>query len=105
MTPMKKVGAFVFFLCCLTRSTFPQVISTSSTDPYKPVLDRLQSLTTLEVPEWRFHSDLPHPEDIALDDSGWESVKVREEWTTGPRVLRRWIEIPEKLNGYSTADS
>jgi len=105
VTPMKKLGAFLFFLCCLTRSTFPQATATFSTDPYKPVLDRLRSLTTLELPEWRCHSDVPHPEDIALDDSDWQPVKVREEWKTGPRVLRRRIEIPEKLSGYSTADS
>jgi len=99
---MKKLGALLFFLCCLTR---PLLSQSTSTDSYTPVLDRLQSLTTLELPGWQCHSDVPHPEDIALDDSGWEPVKLREEWKTGPRVLRRWIEIPEKLNGYSTADS
>ena len=32
-------------------------------DPYKSILDRLASLTVLPVTDWRFHADLPHPED------------------------------------------
>jgi alpha-mannosidase len=74
--------------------------SQKGSDPYQPTLDRLESLTALPLPEWRFHADVPHPEDSSLDDSGWEAVKVGDKWRTGPRVLRRWIEIPEKLNGY-----
>jgi alpha-mannosidase len=69
------------------------------------MLDRLQSLTTMELPEWRFHADVPHPEDPNLNDAEWQTVRVHEEWTTGARVLRRWIEIPEKINGYSTQGS
>jgi alpha-mannosidase len=64
-------------------------------------LDRLESLTTLPLSEWRFHADVPHPEDSSLNDSGWEAVKVGDKWSTGSRVLRRWIEIPEKINGYA----
>src|SRR5277367_3174006 len=69
-------------------------------DSYKPVLDRLESLTQFPLPGWRLHADLPHPEDVALDDTGWEVVQLDAKWT-GPRVLRRWIEIPEKINGYA----
>jgi len=75
--------------------------SQKATDPYQPTLDRLESLTTLPLSEWRFHADVPHPEDSSLNDSGWETVKVGDKWSTGSRVLRRWIEIPEKLNGYA----
>jgi hypothetical protein len=64
-------------------------------------LDRLESLTTLPLSEWRFHADLPHPEDSSLDDSGWETVRVGDKWSTGSRVLRRWVEIPAKINGYA----
>src|SRR5215469_3318897 len=103
---MKRVGALLFLLGSLTIPAQPQQASSGSLpDPYKPVLDRLQSLTSLELPDWRFHSDIAHPEDAALDDSDWQRVKVREEWKTGPRVLRRWIEIPDKLGGDSTAGS
>src|SRR5882672_3124001 len=70
-------------------------------DPYKPILDRLESLETMALPEWRYHEDLAHPEDPSLNDADWPAVKTREEWKTGARVLRRLIEIPEKLNGYA----
>jgi alpha-mannosidase len=73
----------------------------SSTDPYQSTLDRLESLTMLPLSDWRFHADVPHPEDSALDDSRWEIVRVGDKWSTGPRVLRRWIEIPEKINDYA----
>ena len=52
--------------------------------------------------DWRFHSDIAHPEQPALDDSAWQTVKRNELWANGPRVLRRWVEVPEKLDGYST---
>ena len=74
-------------------------------DPFKPVLDRLQSLTTMELPDWHYHADIPHPEDPQVADSDWPTVKVGEHWETGPRVLRRWIEIPDKISGYSTQGS
>jgi alpha-mannosidase len=72
-----------------------------TTDPYRPTLDRLESLTTLPLSEWRFHTDVPHPEDSSLDDSGWGTARVGDKWSIGSRVLRRWIEIPEKINGYA----
>jgi len=74
-------------------------------DPYKPILDRLESLQTVSLPEWRYHEDLAHPEDASLNDADWPVVKTREEWKTGARVLRRQIEIPEKLNGYAVRGS
>jgi alpha-mannosidase len=73
----------------------------SSTDPYQPTLDRLESLTSLPLTEWRFHTDVAHPENSSLDDSRWETVRVGDKWSTGSRVLRRWVEIPEKINGYA----
>ena len=74
---------------------------TPGPDPYKPVLDRLASLTVLPVTDWRFHTDLPHPEDPAVSDVSWTPLKVDEKWTTGSRVLRQTITIPEKFNGYA----
>src|SRR5690348_16039830 len=85
----------------------------AAADSYKATLDRLQSLTAQGEKEWRFHTDIPHPEDPALDDSGWGVLTVKnvsgpggrnasEEHWTGTRVFRRWVEIPEKINGYAT---
>jgi len=76
--------------------------SSEQQDLYKPTLDRLASLTVVALPEWRYHADVPHPENAMLDDSSWEVMKAGDKWTSGPRVLRRWIEIPETINGYMT---
>lgn len=55
----------------------------------------------MQVPEWPYHEDMAHPEDPSVSEVGWPALKVREEWKTGPRVFRRTIEIPEKINGYA----
>ena len=72
-------------------------------DPYKATLDRLESLTVEPLKDWKYHADVAHPEDPALDDSSWEMMKAGDRWTDGARDLRRWIEIPEKINGYPVA--
>src|SRR5271157_5311062 len=78
-----------------------QPIPTPKTaDPYQPTLQHLESLTSLPLADWRFHSDIAHPEDSSVNDSVWETMKVGDQWSTGSRVLRRWIEIPEKVDGY-----
>jgi alpha-mannosidase len=100
---MKRLLAVsFFFFCSLVLPVSAQSPSNAVDDPYKPTLDRLQSLVTAPMPDWRFHEDVPHPEDAAMNDAEWQTVKVHELWTTGPRVMRRWIEIPEKINGYAT---
>jgi alpha-mannosidase len=79
-----------------------QPIPTQKTaDPYQPTLQRLESLTSLPLPDWRFHTDIAHPEDSSVNDSAWETIKVGDKWSTGSRVLRRWVEIPEKIDGYA----
>src|ERR1700756_5208301 len=70
-------------------------------NPYNPLVDRLESIVSLPLDEWRYHADVAHPEDSSLDDKEWPVVKTGEAWKTGPRVLRRRIEVPATLNGYS----
>jgi alpha-mannosidase len=85
-------------------------------DSSKATLDKLASLTHLSEAEWRFQDDVPHPEDARLDDHGWGVFTVKnvsgpggknpnEEHWSGTKVFRRWIEIPEKINGYATQGS
>src|SRR3954452_3415549 len=85
----------------------------NSPDSYKTSLDRLDSLTHQGETEWRFHADIPHPEDPSIDDSGWGTWTVKnvsgpgghnanEEHWTGTRVFRRWVQIPDKIHGYAT---
>ncbi|HEU5337175.1 MAG TPA: hypothetical protein VFU27_14485 [Terriglobales bacterium] len=90
-----------FGLFALTPALAQQNAANPS-NPYQGVVERLQSLTRLPEPEWRFHADVPHPEDPALSEAGWQAMKVGEAWTTGARVLRRWVEIPSNIEGYDT---
>jgi alpha-mannosidase len=97
---MKYIATLCGILLC---ASFCAGQTKETADPYKPVLDRLESLTVLDEPEWKYHEDVAHPEDASVSDTDWAVVKEKEHWKTGSRVLRRWIEIPEKINGYSTA--
>jgi alpha-mannosidase len=76
----------------------------------------LQALTRQGEIQWRYHTDVPHPEDPGLNDSGWGTLTVKnvsgsggmnknEEHWTGTRVFRRWVQIPEKIDGYATQGS
>jgi alpha-mannosidase len=87
--------------------------SSGASDPYKPTLDRLQSLLRQNESEWRWHADVPHPEDPSTNDADWSTFAVKnvsgpsgghsdEENWKGTRVFRRWVQIPEKINGYAT---
>jgi len=108
---------FFFLLLAFSLHTSGALSQTSGApDPYKPALDRLETLTRQNEAEWRFHTDVAHPEDPALNDSEWGLITVKnvagpggnnanEEHWTGTRVFRRWIQIPEKINGYATQGS
>src|SRR5580700_8664792 len=99
---MRWVACALLALLAVGSGSAQQILpSQDASDPYKPTLDRLESLTTLPLPDWRFHADVAHPEDPSLDDSGWQAMRVGDTWSTGSRVLRRWVEIPEKINGYA----
>jgi alpha-mannosidase len=102
---MKRLAILSAFLIQFsTLAAFaqqPPTRGTDLTDPYKSVLDRLQAISVVKLSEWRFHSDVPHPEDPSLDDKDWQSMKAGEKWQTGARVLRCRVEIPEKINGYA----
>ena len=89
------------FVCVLVATPASAQSPSPSTDPYKPVLDRLQSITVIPLPSWQTHAaDLPHGEDPALTTSDWQPVKLKEDWK-GSRWLRLTFAIPAQLNGYS----
>src|SRR6202451_1257316 len=99
------------FSFCQNASPKPE-----AQDPYKLTLDHLQSLTSQSESDWRVHSDIPHPEAPAINDAVWESTVVKnisgpggkrpsEPHWMGTHVFRRWIEIPESINGYATKGS
>jgi alpha-mannosidase len=116
---LQTMRRFTPFLLWFGIILFPAVTpaqNSNSSDPYKPTLDRLQSLVSQGETEWRFHADVPHPEDPGLNDSDWGSFTVKnvsgpggnnpdEEHWKGTRVFRRWVQVPEKINGYATRGS
>ena len=116
---MKRFTIFLMLVLAFAVSlhSAAAVAQTSgSVDPYKATLDRLQSLSSQAEAEWRFHADIPHPEDPGLSDADWGSLTVKnrsqpggingdEEHWSGTRVFRRWVQIPERINGYPTRGS
>src|SRR5256885_2171810 len=110
---MKRL-AWSLFLCLIFA--VPGLCQNSAPDPYKATLDRLESLTQQGETEWRFHADIPHPEDPRVNDADWGTWTVKnvsgpggqnanEEHWNGTPGFRRWIQIPEKINGYATQGS
>src|SRR3984885_2527536 len=105
-------SSFILLILVCTAPAWSQ----GTADPHKATLDRLESLTRQGETEWRFHADIPHPEDPRVRDSDWGTWTVKnesgpggqnanEEHWKGTRVFRRWIQIPEKINGYATQGS
>jgi alpha-mannosidase len=96
---MNRTRCFLLSLC-VSGFAFAQSAS-APPDPYKPVLDRLQSITVIPLLTWQAHAaDLPHGEDPAINTSDWQPVKAKEDWK-GSRWLRLTSEVPAQLNGYS----
>ena len=95
------VPAAVILLVGLFTSTTVWAQSGAANDPYKPVLDRLQAITTISLDEWQIHdADLAHGEDPAQNLSSWQAIKVHEDWQ-GSHWLARKFKVPEQSNGYS----
>jgi len=108
-----KVRASLISFLILVSSSLVVSQSAQAPDPYKATLDRLQSLTRQGETEWRFHTDIPHPEDPGVSDSDWGTFAVKnvsggggqnanEEHWKGTRVFRRRVQVPDKINGYAT---
>src|SRR5262252_347809 len=111
---MKRSAALLVFI--LIVCSMLGVSQNNAPDSTKAILDRLDSLTRRPESEWRFHTDIPHPEDPGLNDSDWGVFTVKnisgpggehanEEHWTETRVFRRWVQVPEKINGYATQGS
>ena len=96
---MNRIFGLLVVCILATAATFAQSPSVPP-DPYKPVLDRLQSISSIPLATWQAHAaDLPHGEEPALNSSDWQQVKLKEDWK-GPRWLRQRFEVPGQLHGY-----
>ncbi len=71
-------------------------------NPYAPILTRLDAMTSLPLPQWRAHADMPHGEDPALDDSAWTPVTFANGRGGGPADaawFRTTLVIPQTAGG------
>src|SRR5271157_2599789 len=74
-------------------------------DPYKPVLDRLQAITTAPLDTWKMiPTDLPHGETPAAALVEAKPLALKQNLQL-PVWLYESVEIPPTLNGYSVAGS
>ena len=74
-------------------------------DPYKPVLDRLQAITTMPLDSWQIiAADLPHGETPGASMADAKPMALKQSLQL-PVWLYQSVEIPLALNGYSVAGS
>src|SRR5215472_505024 len=74
-------------------------------DPYKPVLDRLQSISTMPLEQWKLvPGDAPHGETPAAEIKNAQPLALRQNLQL-PSWLHGNVEIPQTLNGYSISGS
>ena len=102
----KRVQAmFSLGLLLFVHSAFSSPLEPTEKPKLSPTslatLDRLATFSTLQAPSWRYHlGDLPHGEDPALNDSGWQTVTSPATLPEDAMWFRTSIEIPKTLNGY-----
>lgn len=78
-----------------------QRVTSAEGDKIEVAAKSLRSLTFLPADNWKMHAgDMPHGESLDLDDSGWETVGPNSYSPAGAVWYRRWIQIPNTLNGY-----
>ena len=84
----------------------PQPRPAAPPERYQSTLQRLESITSLPLAEWRYHAaDVPHPEDPSLDDSNWTAVTLggtaaaRSGFQNEPGWYRTAIELPPTVGG------
>jgi alpha-mannosidase len=89
--------ACVLFACASSRPAAAQQISPD----WKTIVGQLNSISIIPLTDWKIHpADGGQYEAPDADDSNWPAYTAKTEWTAGSMWLRRWIELPEQLNGY-----
>ena len=90
---------------CLLASQICIAQQSATPSRYAKVGDQLQSLTRLALSDCRWHADLAHPEDAALDDSSWTPIHVGAKFESGVQVVRCAFTVPQNVNGYDIRGS
>ncbi|MBI3477410.1 MAG: alpha-mannosidase [Acidobacteria bacterium] len=69
-------------------------------DRHKDVGDKLQALTLVQLSGCKWHADVTHPEDPALDESSWKPIALGAKFESGVQVVRCWYTTPKNVDGY-----
>ncbi len=83
--------------------TVPGTLKRATAPPTRAeeALESLKSFTRLPADAWKFHAgDVPHGENVSLDDSSWQTVRGGSEAPNDAVWYRREIEVPKTLHGY-----
>jgi alpha-mannosidase len=65
------------------------------------VVDRLGSFRELPDGQWKMHSgDLPHGEDVDLDESSWQTIANNAKAPNEAAWFRQTYVVPDTLHGY-----
>ncbi|HEY4931332.1 MAG TPA: hypothetical protein VII23_07150, partial [Terriglobales bacterium] len=100
-----KLSCRYFVVLIFLASLIASAQTQPAADPYKPVLDRLQAITTIPLKDWRIVSqDLPHGE-IPPPIAGAKQMVVVDENFSTPVWLYYNTQIPEQVSGYNLKGS
>src|SRR5450759_1579744 len=100
-----KLSFHRLFIVLVAFSTIAACQSPTPADPYKPVLDRLQAITTITLKDWSIVSqDLPHGELPPAIAGVKQMVRADENFLT-PTWLYYDTQIPEQVSGYNLKGS
>ncbi len=100
---MKFFRCTIFFL--FVSSFFSIAQDQPPADPYKPVLDRLQAITTMPLDSWQMiASDLPHGEMPGASMADAKPIALKQNLQL-PVWLYHSVAIPTSLSGYAVAGS
>ncbi len=103
--PIMKRLAAAFVLFFFLSSALAVAQTQPPADPYKPVLDRLQAITTMPLDSWKvIGSDLPHGETPSGSLAEAKPVALKQNFQL-PVWLYKSVEVPPALNGYSVSGS
>jgi len=94
-------------IALLASCKFCEAQGTAAGNAYKPLTDRLESIVTMPLDEWRYHADVAHPEESSLEDKAWPAVKAGETWKTGrsPAAADRIACVVERVQPAGSARS
>jgi alpha-mannosidase len=107
---LKTSPALLVLLCLLLAA--PGAAAAQQDDPFvkatallpadaQNIVNRLGSLRELEDGTWKTHTgDLPHGEDVNLDDSNWDTIAVKTKAPNAAVWFRETYQVPDSLNGY-----